>query len=60
MDHNSVLHLCLRRDPPHSLGEVVQDVVEVSLKDSIESLITAHGLELATIDGLAIHHNLLL
>src|SRR5437660_12699368 len=45
---------------PHGLGEVVQNVVELSLKNSVEPLITAHGLELAAVDGLAIHHNFLL
>src|SRR5262245_57431647 len=60
MDHNSVLHLCLRRDPPHGLSEVVQDIVELSLKNSVEPLIAAHGLALAAVDSLSIHHNLLL
>jgi hypothetical protein len=60
MDHNSVLYLCLCRYLPHGLGEVVQNVVELALKNSVEPLITAHGLELAAVDGLAIHHNFLL
>src|SRR6266568_6788885 len=60
MDHNGVLYLCLRRCLPHGLGEVVQDVVELSLKNSVEPLITAHGLELAAVDSLTIHHDLLL
>jgi len=60
MDHHGVLHMCLCRDPPHGLGEVVQDIVEVPLKDSVEPLISTHGLELAAVDGLTIHHNLLL
>src|SRR5438128_1132025 len=52
------IDLCRRL--PHGLGEVVQNVVELSLKDSVEPLIPAHSLELAAIDGLAIHHDLLL
>src|SRR5712691_10072704 len=52
------IDLCRRL--PHGLGEVVQDVVELSLKNSVEPLITAHGLELAAVDGLAIHYDLLL
>lgn len=59
MDHNGVLHLCLCRNPPHGLGKVVQDVVELALKNSVEPLIPAHSLELAAVDGLAIHHNIL-
>src|SRR5215475_8675526 len=51
------LDLCRRL--PHGLGEVVQDVVELSLKNFVEPLITAHGLELTAVDGLAIHHNFL-
>src|SRR5436309_8667161 len=53
-----VIDLC--RCLPHGLGEVVQDVVELSLKHSVEPLITAHGLELAAVDSLTIHHDLLL
>ena len=49
-----------RRRLPHRLGDVVQDVVELSLKNSVEPLIATHGLELAAVDGLAIHHDLLL
>ena len=60
MAHNGVLHLCLRRCLPHGLGEVMQDIVELSLENSVEPLITTHGLELTAVDGLAIHHNLLL
>src|SRR4030095_2562368 len=50
----------LRRYLPYGLGEVVQAFVELSLKNSVEPLITAHGLELAAVDSLAIHHNFLL
>ena len=60
MKHNGVLQLCLRRDLPHGLGEVVQNVIELSLENSVEPLITAHGLELAAVDGFTIHHDLLL
>src|SRR2546422_6485288 len=52
------INLCRRL--PHGLGEVAQNVVELSLENSVEPLIPAHGLELAAVDGLAIHHDLLL
>ena len=34
--------------------------VELSLKNSVEPLIPTHGLELAAVEGIAVHHNLLL
>jgi hypothetical protein len=49
--------LCRRL--PHGLGAIMQDV-ELSLKNSVEPLIPAHGLELAAVDGFTIHHDLLL
>src|SRR5215831_14095455 len=50
------LYRCL----PHDLSEVVQDIIELSLENSVEPLITTHGLKLTAVDGLAIHHSFLL
>jgi hypothetical protein len=50
----------LRRRLPHRLGDVAEDVVQLSPENRIEPLITAHRLELAAVDRFTIHHDFLL
>src|SRR5918996_4209876 len=49
-----------RRRLPYRLGDVAQDVVQLPLKNHVEPLITAHGLELAAVNRFTIHHDFLL
>jgi hypothetical protein len=49
-----------RRRLPHRTGDVAQDVIQLPLENHVEPRIAAHGLELAAIDRLTIHHDFLL
>src|SRR4030095_4998493 len=48
-----------RRWLPHHLGDVAQDVVQLSVKNHVEPLIAAHRLELAAVNRFTIHHDFL-